>query len=280
MLAEAPTAKARKAKAGAKAPAQPKAPKASKKSAGDQPAKDISKKFIEADRKTDELVKKVSKPKKARVVDQKHEEQLPQAMPAVTVPDDLEAFAGMTEPSTDQLSQISMFSRRWSENEQKLQGLEELMKQINAEQHQLVTKEIPDAMAAAGVESITDKDGNKVEIKEFLNGTLPKDPFKRKLAIDFITDEGGSAIIKRQIVLQFDKGDKDRADKAAHLLKKAGYELVDRDDIHTQTYLAFIRDLLRDGKKVPLEDLGLFAGRAAKIKPPKKKLPKFGIEAL
>lgn len=199
---------------------------------------------------------------------------------AADIADTFDTLAGMVEPSKDQLSIISALSAKYMENAEKLAGLEDLVKAISQEQHRLTTKDIPDAMAAAGMESITDKDGNKVEIKEFLNGKLPSDAFKRKQVLEFVSDEGGSALIKRVMAIEFDKGESDRAAKVASLLKKAGVDFVDKEDIHTQSYLAFMRELLREGRPVPLEDFGLFAGRAAKIRPPKKKLPKFGMETV
>lgn len=250
---QAPKAKAskpRKAKAGAKAPA---------------------------------AAPKVKKPRASKKVEPAPApEPLPTAVAplatAENIADTFDDLAGMVEPSRDQLTIISSLSAKYMENEEKLQGLDNLMAAIKQEQHRLTTKDIPDAMAAAGMESITDKDGNKVEIKEFLNGKLPSDPFKRKQALEFVAEEGGSAMIKRVIAVEFDKGDVKKAASVATMLKKAGVDFVDKEDIHTQTYLAFMRELLRDGRPVPLEDLGLFAGRAAKIKPPKKKLPKFGME--
>jgi hypothetical protein len=38
------------------------------------------------------------------------------------------------------------------------------------------------------------------------------------------------------------------------------------EGIHAQTLLAFVREKLRNGEEVPIDTLGLYAGRVAKVK--------------
>ena len=53
------------------------------------------------------------------------------------------------------------------------------------------------------------------------------------------------------------------------LLGSHNYEFESKTDVHAKTLQAFAKERLKDGKKIDLEALGLYAGTTAKITAPK-----------
>ena len=52
-------------------------------------------------------------------------------------------------------------------------------------------------------------------------------------------------------------------------LRQKGYTVNSKMGVHPMTLISHVKERLKNGDQVPLETLGLFAGRVAKIKPPK-----------
>lgn len=144
-------------------------------------------------------------------------------------------------------------------------GLEEQLKSLNAELHTIKHDTLPSMMASAGLASIKLDDGATIKVDDFCSGSLPKDADKRALAIDWLVKNDGEGIIKANVTLSFAKAEFNNAKAVAERLREDGYEPELVESVHPQTYAAFGRELIREGKTVP-DFLGLFIGRVAKVK--------------
>lgn len=135
----------------------------------------------------------------------------------------------------------------------------------------LTHKVIPTAMAEAGMGDTFSLDtGHKIKVLPFVNGSLPKEPDRREKAMQILEDLGGAALIKTLVEVTFPKGDKDNADIAVDYLEGLGYDVKADEGVHASSLKAFIKEKMADGSEVPLDSLGLYAGSAAKITPPKE----------
>lgn len=144
-------------------------------------------------------------------------------------------------------------------------GLEEQLKNISNELHTIKHDTLPSMMASAGLASIKLDDGATIKVDDFCSGSLPKDPEKRQKALDWLVENDGEGIIKANVTLSFGKAELNNAKAVADRLKEDGYEPELVESVHPQTYAAFGRELIREGKTVP-DFLGLFVGRVAKVK--------------
>lgn len=79
-------------------------------------------------------------------------------------------------------------------------------------------------------------------------------------------EHGHSDIIKRNLALQFQKGDTRQAEAAKEALVKMGFDPTIKLDIHPQTFMAFAREQISNGKMLPLDQWGVFYGDKAVIK--------------
>lgn len=174
-------------------------------------------------------------------------------------------------PSVNQLSSVASAVNKAVNLEDQIESLEDALASLKAEYQVAVTKTLPEAMAQAGTEEFTGTGGLKVKLKKFLNGSIPKDPVRRKEAFAWLRAQQADDLIKFGISVEIDRGDAKSAKKVQDALTKIGVPFDSSMGVHPQTLAAFARELIEAGKPVPLETLGLYAGTVAKITRPKKK---------
>lgn len=181
--------------------------------------------------------------------------------------DEYEDFDIIATPSVDQLKSIEELANHGYSLTKQIDEIEVLLKKYKEELMKLTRVTLPDAMAAAGTSSFTTNSGVKITVKDFVNGSLPKDEVKKSLALNWIERNGGKDIIKSELVCEFQKGEGNlqKKNQAAELLADMGVTFIDKENIHPQTLAAFAREKMQAGEEVPIEMLGLFAGRQAKI---------------
>jgi len=75
-------------------------------------------------------------------------------------------------------------------------------------------------------------------------------------------------VIKDEVTAAFGKGAASLAEEAVKLLIDSGATAVDRKRyVNPQTFAALLRELLAAGEEVPLDELGAFMQRRAKLEP-------------
>lgn len=151
---------------------------------------------------------------------------------------------------------------------------EEHIKALNMELNKITSHTIPDQMAAARVDEFKTKEGVTVKIKDYINGSLPKDPVKRKAALQWFFDIGAETLIRSHVAIDVPPGNSKERKKLTSLLTKNKVAFDEETTIHPQTLQAFARERLENGEKVPLDLLGLHVGRHAKITLPRQKKEK------
>ncbi len=163
------------------------------------------------------------------------------------------------------------------------------IQKIDEELSKLTGKEIPEAMAAAGIgdKGFYTKSGRQVKIKKGLSGTWPKKETPEQVgkAVDFMIQQkehGGEDLLKSEIVITYDKGFRETA---LETFKKVQKELNSAksvefsESVHSQTLSKFLRELKEEGVDLSVEVDGLKADdifnvfyiNVAEIKEPKEK---------
>lgn len=178
----------------------------------------------------------------------------------------------------DSLQRLRTMVEDLRAGEKMAEEMEIALKEIQKANNQIKTADLPDLMAECGMAELTTEDGLfRVTIENFVAGSLPKDPMARDAAIDWLEENNAGTLIKTTLRLVFDKSEHNEALSLAAELHERGYDSAAESGVHPQTLIAHIRERLANGEEVPLEKLGLFAGRRAKIKAvPAKKLIKKG----
>ena len=180
---------------------------------------------------------------------------------------DFSDFDEVLTPDVNQLKAIETIVQQAYRLMSVIETHEGALKAAKADLAALTHKAIPDAMAAAGTSSFTTSNGVTVAIKVVLTGTLPKDPALRAQALRWIEEHEGKSIIKGTLTADFERGEGnlEKKNRAAEALASLGVDFVEAESVHPQTLCAYARERLKNGEEIPLELLGLYSGRMAKI---------------
>ena len=179
---------------------------------------------------------------------------------------DIDPFADALDnaPSEDGLSRLSeMFRKR-----QELNDAIELMKVDLKEKEETLRKmdelQFPELFDEVGITSFS-VGNRKVEVQEKLYGSLPKDEKDLEKALAILKANGGEALMKVMVSIDFNKGEADKAKETADLIKNAGFNPVVKESIHAATLQKWGREMTEKGAVIDLKEVGLYQRRFIKI---------------
>jgi len=170
------------------------------------------------------------------------------------------------EKSDFEVSEVDPISKACQEQlklEKEVEDLESLMKakkdllRQNGEQ-------IVSLMEERGVKSIKMWDGQSVDIKPFYTGTISKD--NQEEAFQWLRDNGYDDIIKNQVVLKFGRAEDEKANQIYNDLASKGLDADRSIKVEPMTLKGFIREMIENGKDIPMETFGVYVGHKINIK--------------
>ena len=170
------------------------------------------------------------------------------------------------EKSDFEVSEVDPISKACQEQlklEKEIEDLESLMKakkdllRQNGEQ-------IVSLMEERGVKSIKMSDGQSVDIKPFYTGSISKD--NQEEAFQWLRDNGYDDIIKNQVVLKFGRAEDEKADQIYSDLASKGLDADRNIKVEPMTLKGFIREMIENGKDIPMETFGVYVGHKINIK--------------
>jgi hypothetical protein len=144
---------------------------------------------------------------------------------------------------------------------------EEEMDKLRKQLNELRFSQLPDLMLEAGLTAFRLTDNSTVRVEDYVQGSLPKDKANRAAAIIVLETNGGEALIKNQVIANFERKEHNAALAIARELQDRGLAVSLQQDVHHSTLQAFVREKLKHGESLPYEKLGIFVGRRAVIKP-------------
>lgn len=172
-----------------------------------------------------------------------------------------------TAPVNDDRMEILKAALRDMLRQQRMiSTMEEDLKAAKKALDELASKRVPDLMAQIQVDSLTLEGGYKVELKDFVSGSLPKDDAKRKAAIAWLEEHNGGDLITTDVIVSF--GRKQHNSAGAFIVdvqNRLGVQPDVKEGVHPQTLAKFAREKIQNGEEIDLQTLGLYAGRVAKL---------------
>lgn len=146
--------------------------------------------------------------------------------------------------------------------------LEDQTKVKKAELQRIKQNTLPDAMMQVGLTSFKTQDGIEVSVDPIVAGSIPKD--NRAAAHEWLRKNGDGDLIRANVVVSFTKEQHAEADALFERLTAEGYTVTREESVHPATLCSWAKKALEEGRQLPLTLLGLFYGRVAKMKVPKK----------
>ena len=166
------------------------------------------------------------------------------------------------------LDAIVAMAKEALEIEARIEKGKELLKQLEEAHKAIVENDLPEAMDSLGLEEFKLDSGRKITISESYHPNISE--ANRDEAFDWLRDHGHDGIIKRNVSVQFGKGEDAIANRLLANLrryKSLGESTIkDSSGVHPQTLNAFVREMIESGEDLPMETFGVFVRRAASIK--------------
>lgn len=162
------------------------------------------------------------------------------------------------------LARISQKADEAAEAAQAVADAEARLKVLKDRHSAIIERELVELMEEAAQSQLKTINGRQLKLEEVLRASIPRD--RQLEAFDWLKEFGHDSIIKREVVVQFGRGEEDQADKvAADLEARTGHPVVNKPSVHTQTLQKLIRELLAEGVSVPLETFGVHIQKVVKI---------------
>lgn len=164
----------------------------------------------------------------------------------------------------DQLTRLGKLANYQISLEQTIESLNSQLKDIQEKYRRVSEVDIPGVLDETGLSEVRLADGTKIMIREDVRvSTTGKN---RDTINSWLTLNGHDDLIRDEVTAAFKKGDGEIAAKALDALMVLGASAVDRKRyVNPQTFAALIRELMADGEDVPLDELGVFVQRRAKL---------------
>lgn len=169
-----------------------------------------------------------------------------------------------TKMSDDDLGKLSRLIVACYEKEREVAEAEADLKLVKEAHKQISEHEIPELMDKLGIREFTTDTGLKVAVKESLQGNISA--ANRQRAHKWLEDHGYGGLIKRSIVVAFNR---EQQDEAAELMKRLAQEFPNvKDDtkVAAPTLKAWVRERMKAGEEVDMQLFGVHEVRQAKIK--------------
>ncbi len=178
---------------------------------------------------------------------------------------DFDADASTPAITQGDLANITLLASEVVSNEKIVEEKETALKAAKAKLRQVQERDLPEAMLACNMETFVTTDGLKVSVKETLYASIAK---KNQVeAAAWLIDNDLGALVNEDIVISFDGGNHEAVVDVINLLVEAEVSnFTTKNGMNTASIKSAIKELLGDGKDVPLELFGAYFARKAVVK--------------
>ena len=175
---------------------------------------------------------------------------------------DASAFEGLTTQGGGELSDLI---RKASQLNRTLKRMEDDLKSTRKNRDRYLYEFIPAKMSEMGLDKI-EVDGNKVSLRTFVSGTMPKDPLQKEAALNHLREIGCEDFIKNKITVLFGLSEDNRAKSIKAELEEQGMDVGQETKVEPQTLKKLIRERVENNQDINLEMFNAQIGTVAKIK--------------
>jgi hypothetical protein len=180
----------------------------------------------------------------------------------------------------NKLGVVAIIAKRQMQEEDEVKCLEVQLANAKAKLYKTQTTELPQAMAQLQLSSITLDNGAVIRIQPFFEASIPsataidkaKGEDKKKLAeralacYGWLRAHGYDALIKREVVASFGRGEDNIAGDLVGELRERGLLVYDKSSVHPSTLKSFVKERVEMGDSTfPLDTFGVTIGNISKI---------------
>lgn len=172
------------------------------------------------------------------------------------------------EPGDNFKAVLRSLADEYLEAEAEVAKKEQELEVARAHQKDIAEVRIP--QATEGMDGKFDLgDGRELQLKEEIRASIAGE--KRGPAINWLDNHDYGHIVKRQIIVEFGKGEQERADQLLKTLKelepKLGTLVIKTNySVHPMTLVSWVKEQLKEGVDLPVDVFGIYRQRIAKVK--------------
>jgi hypothetical protein len=185
--------------------------------------------------------------------------------PTVDVWDAIQADASaFKELTTEGGGELSDLIRIVSDVGKQLSKAEEAIKSLKESRDRYLYDLIPSKMAEMGMDKV-EVDGNKVSLRTFVSGTMPKDPIAKENALAHLREIGAGDFIKNDINVSFGVTQDNSAKSLQADLEEKGFDTSSKTWIEPMTLKKLIRERVEANQEIDLDIFNAHVGTIAKL---------------
>lgn len=143
-----------------------------------------------------------------------------------------------------------------------VQNLE--LKKLNEQRRQIAEEQLPELFNEVGMAELTTRSGLPLKLSNKVFTNISKD--RKPKAIQWLDDNGQGGMIKRCVIIDFDKTKEDKVKALLRLIGKGWPNNRVELDVHGSTVKAFVKRQLEEGKNIPQDIFGIHCVDVVEIK--------------
>ena len=177
------------------------------------------------------------------------------------------AEQGVRIPRDEKLANVADLANEQLRLEAAVVEQEKVLKELREALANVQEFELPNALEALGLASVSLKDGSRVSVKENVHTSIKEE--NKAACFEWCLATGNDGLIKNEIKLPFGKNQDADADEAAAFLTEKGYSFTQAKSIHPSTLKAFVTHSLEDGLPIPMDLFSVFIQKTSRVERPK-----------
>jgi hypothetical protein len=161
------------------------------------------------------------------------------------------------------LAVLASLAQEQADAEAKIARLEAELAAAREEHKRIAEGSLPAAMEEIGMEHFRTKSGFSISIESKVRASISKT--REDEAYSWLKENGAARLIKSKVSIEFGKG---QEQEAAHLvanLGQMGLPVEEKISVHANSLTAWVKEQLALGKELPMDLLGVFRQKVAKI---------------
>ncbi len=161
----------------------------------------------------------------------------------------------MPEYQTDVLGRISVLADEMHQLDKDAADAELALKKLRETHRQIAEEQLPELFEQVGQRELVTYKGLPLKLKNKVFTNISKG--RKPTAIAWLDANGQGGMVKRCVIIDFDKTQEDKVEALLRLIGKGWPNNRTELDVHGSTVKAFVTKQLADGKEIPLDIFGV-----------------------
>lgn len=164
---------------------------------------------------------------------------------------------------SDVLGKITILAEEMQDYDSQIAEAELQVKRLKERRRKIAEDDLPELFHEVGMTTLSTRNGLPLKLEKVLRTSIAKG---RKVgAIKWLDDNGHGGIVKRNVIVSFDKTKEDKVQNLLNLIGKGWPNNKIERDVNAATCKALIKRLLEEGQEVPKETFGIHQVDEVKI---------------